>query len=133
MVVRAAKAIIIDKDGDVLVVRRSDTHPYVPLTPDLPGGKIEDGETVVEGLLRELREEIGLEVAPTDVKEIKTEQINNYFGKDYQVSLYELRLEKKCHIQMDFEHDMYEWIPLAKLQIVGDIYVPLVEYYKTMV
>lgn len=33
----------------------------------LPGGRLDEGETVIEGALRETREEVGLELGPTDV------------------------------------------------------------------
>jgi 8-oxo-dGTP diphosphatase len=52
-----AFAIIRDDDGNVLVSRRSDSGWY-----NLPGGGVEPNESVTEGLVREVREETGLEV-----------------------------------------------------------------------
>ncbi|MCF6378743.1 NUDIX domain-containing protein [Nocardioides KLBMP 9356] len=49
------------EDGRVLLVhRRPDKHAF-PDTWDLPGGVREDGETELEALVRELREELGVE------------------------------------------------------------------------
>ena len=51
------------RDGRVLLGhRRPDKHAY-PDVWDLPGGVMEAGESELEALVRELREELGVEVA----------------------------------------------------------------------
>ncbi len=52
-----AFAIIVDDGGKILVSRRSDSGWF-----NLPGGGVEPHESVPEGLIREVREETGLEV-----------------------------------------------------------------------
>lgn len=52
-----AFAIISDEQGRVLISRRSDSGWY-----NLPGGGVEPHESAPEGLIREVREETGLEV-----------------------------------------------------------------------
>jgi len=49
------------RDGDlVLVCQRIATGPH-PLRWEFPGGKLEDGESATSCLVRELREELGIE------------------------------------------------------------------------
>ena len=57
--IRVAKAILLDREGKVLIYLRDDkpTIPY-PNHWDLIGGTLEEGETALEGLLRETIEEI---------------------------------------------------------------------------
>jgi ADP-ribose pyrophosphatase YjhB (NUDIX family) len=60
----AACALCVDGDGRVLLTRRA-WDPYVGMW-DLPGGFLGEHEHPLDGLRRELREETGLEVEPTD-------------------------------------------------------------------
>ena len=59
----AAKAIVVNDRGEVLVIRRSPAAHFCPDTWDLPGGKMDDRERLVDALVREVREETGLTVA----------------------------------------------------------------------
>jgi 8-oxo-dGTP diphosphatase len=52
-------AVIVDGDR-VVLIRRG--HPPRQGEWSLPGGRVELGETLVEALCREMREEVGLEV-----------------------------------------------------------------------
>lgn len=51
---------VIVRSGKVLIGqrRKSDRHPF---KWEFPGGKVESGETPQQGLVRELREELGVE------------------------------------------------------------------------
>ncbi len=51
---------LVDADGRVLLSRRPPGKPLAGLW-EFPGGKVEPGETPEQTLIRELREEIGVE------------------------------------------------------------------------
>ena len=53
---------LIIGEGRVLITQRRADQP-LPLQWEFPGGKVEPGEAPVAALVRELREEIGVEVA----------------------------------------------------------------------
>ena len=124
MLIRGAKAIAIDGEGFALVLRRSATHPYVPLTNDLPGGKVEDGEQMIQGLVRELSEEIGVDVSAAAVTLIDSTKATNYYGKDYELELFEVKFDNRPDITLSFEHDSYRWVKLDELSILGELYEP---------
>lgn len=56
-------------DGCVFLARRPANKPY-PLCWELPGGKVEVCESPENALVRELFEEIGIEVDPKDLEPI---------------------------------------------------------------
>lgn len=59
-----AAAIVNDK-GDVLLAQRP-AHKALPGSWEFPGGKVEQNESPEEALVRELKEELDIDVAPQD-------------------------------------------------------------------
>ena len=57
----ATVAVVVNARGELLCVRRG--REPARGTLDLPGGFVDPGESVTDGLLREVREELGAEVA----------------------------------------------------------------------
>ena len=60
-----AVSAAIFRDGRVLIVRRGRPPAHGLYT--LPGGGVELGETLEEAIVREVREETGLEIAPLEL------------------------------------------------------------------
>ena len=66
----AAVALVVVEDAEgpgIVVTKRPDTMRAHPGQWALPGGRIDAGETAEQAAMREVDEEIGLTVAPTDV------------------------------------------------------------------
>jgi 8-oxo-dGTP diphosphatase len=59
-VLLVAACALVDADGRVLITQRPQGKPMAGLW-EFPGGKVEPGETPEETVIRELREEIGVE------------------------------------------------------------------------
>lgn len=77
---RTAYALISDTDGNIAIILDGDIYNMI-------GGKIEDGETSEEALIRETKEEIGYEL-----KNIKyLESLGCYHYLDF-LDKYELAL-----------------------------------------
>ena len=56
-------AAILEKEGKILLAQRPE-HADQPGMWEFAGGKVEAGETQQEALIRELREELGIEAVP---------------------------------------------------------------------
>jgi len=66
--VPAASAIVTNAQGEILLHRRSDNDLWA-----LPGGAMELGESILQTVRREVREETGLDVEPLRVVGIYTD------------------------------------------------------------
>lgn len=65
--IRVSAAVIVDRAGRALVVRKQGTTRFMQ-----PGGKPEAGETPAQTLIRELDEELALRVAEDDLHPLGT-------------------------------------------------------------
>ena len=60
--VLVAACVLVDDDGAVLITKRPEGKPLAGLW-EFPGGKVEAYETPEQALVRELKEELGIDVA----------------------------------------------------------------------
>ena len=59
----AVSAFIVCEEK-ILILKRAEDESFLPGTWEVPGGGIEEGETLEEGVIRETKEEAGLDVVP---------------------------------------------------------------------
>ncbi len=76
----SVKAVIIE-EGRLLVTENRDEHGLFYL---LPGGGMAAGESILEALRRECREEIGAEVVPGDLLYVR-----DYIGKNHEFAAWD--------------------------------------------
>lgn len=55
---------LIERDGRLLLAQRP-ANKHLPLKWEFPGGKVEPGEAASAAIIREIREELGCEIAIT--------------------------------------------------------------------
>lgn len=109
------KIIVYNDNGNVLVLKRNKETTVFPGMWDLPGGKIEFGETFQSAVIREISEEIKIDVDAVS---------NPVFGwtgiaynKDTQFFGY-LFIAKHVagNVILSHEHTDYRWINRAELE-----------------
>jgi 8-oxo-dGTP diphosphatase len=110
-IVVALKAIIVH-NRKVLTIQRSDEDDYGAGTWEFAGGKLEFGETLEDGLKREIKEEVGLDAEIQKLlyaAEFKT-------GPNRQIVLltYLCSCERE-EILLSDEHKDYLWANYAQL------------------
>ncbi len=64
-ITEVAAGILLDEQGRYLLGQRPAGKPYAGYW-EVPGGKIEKGETVFQALKRELQEELGIEIESSE-------------------------------------------------------------------
>lgn len=109
-------AFILNNRGELLVVRRGKEPAKGTL--DLPGGFVDNGESGEEGIIREIKEETGLEI--DNVKYLfSIPNIYRYSGMD----IHTLDMFYVCHIEEDVTvsaaDDVAEcmWVPLREVYV----------------
>ena len=107
----AVKAVVRDDRGRCLVLRRSEANRTGHGVWELPGGKIEPGENFADALVREVKQECGLDVVPTRViGALQTEMPGLHVVR----LIMEVRVESGT-VALCKEHDCYQWVPAAEL------------------
>ena len=101
------KIIITNSDGKILAMRRSQTDPSLPLSWDVPGGVVEEGEHLGESIIREVKEETGI-----DVTNIRLLDVFDSSSKihPYLVCIGYIAEAVSEDVSLSYEHDQFEWI-----------------------
>ena len=104
----ASKLLITDNDDCHLVLYLAE-HPQYGNSADLPGGTVDADENPLQGMLREVAEEIGVVVEPAGVAELYAG--TEYSRHDTNYVLYRMRVVNRPHVILSWEHSSYEWLP----------------------
>jgi 8-oxo-dGTP diphosphatase len=124
-------AAYIVRNGSVLLCQRSGVVP-LPLLWEFPGGKIEQDESVEEGLSREIKEELGVDCL---VGENIAETTYQYDHGLFHIKLFSVRLLAAAdHVFCLTAHSRCAWIPLPELQqfSLNNAIVPSNRYFITL-
>jgi len=100
---------LIEKDQQVLICQRS-ANMKLPLKWEFPGGKREEGESLEECLLREVKEEINLEI---EIIEPLTKV--EYHYPDFSLTLYPYLCKEIGGKLKALEHDQVIWVDQTEL------------------
>ncbi|RXR18458.1 NUDIX domain-containing protein [Flavobacterium amnicola] len=100
---------IIKINNKILVTQRSEKMK-LPLKWEFPGGKLEEGENVVECIKREIKEEINIEI---EVVKQLTNSIYNY--EIFTVNLIPFLSEYVSGEIILFEHNDYKLLEKSEL------------------
>lgn len=107
--VRKAVRTYIIKDEKIVVLKYKNDNNKNGFY-DIPGGKIEEGETPQQAAIREIKEETGLIV---DELKLKGKMIIEYPNKIFDFVVF---TADKCNgVPQEFEDNTSEWIEISEL------------------
>ena len=106
------KAVIQNEEGKILTLFRTETAPSRPNTWDLPGGELDYGEDAVAGIVREIKEETGLEVKDVRPFDVETHLLP-------EDGAYWFTIAYRCkalsdNVILSWEHNDYKWVTPAE-------------------
>lgn len=109
--VKVAAGVIYDEEGKILVCRRGyGKNPDTDGRWEFPGGKLEPGETAHETIVRELREELDIEVAPS-----RLIAVIEHTYPTFTVQLHFIACRLLSGTPVLKEHSEMAWLPPAGL------------------
>jgi len=113
--VLSVKAVILDEEGRCLLLKRSAASKGNAGKWDLPGGKLDPGETIDRALRREVAEETGLAISVERVVGAAQSELPD------RIVTY-LIMEAKAdagQVHLSAEHDEYAWVDPRRMAQVN--------------
>ena len=105
-----AIAFLTNSEGKLLVAKRADESEFMPGIWELPGGHIEFGESIEDGLKREIREEFGFEISVGSPFASFSYMNKDSSKQTFEIALYAKLLKEKEATLNPSEHSDYRWI-----------------------
>jgi mutator protein MutT len=107
-----SRVLIVNEHDQVLLALRSQ-QTFLPGMWELPGGKLDRGETWREAAIREVHEETSLHVDPF-MKVM--DHRDSFDGQPIRTAIYIARLEMHGPVRLrDREHEAYGWFDPSEL------------------
>ncbi len=120
---------IIRSNNKLLIVKRCKTDRYKSCTWEFPGGKLEHNEMIIDGLIREIKEEVNIDVSN---KKIELLTYNEEFEKQGDLLVRILKMiffidynNEDLNVVLSNEHMDYKWIE-NDLELLTDYYKDLI-------
>lgn len=100
-------AAIIEYQGKILCMQRNvGKYEYVSLKFEFPGGKVEAGETQPQALMRELREEMEMQVEIADSDFVMS---TNHVYPDFEITMHCYFCHPENDVFVRKEHVAHVW------------------------
>ncbi|HWO95684.1 MAG TPA: (deoxy)nucleoside triphosphate pyrophosphohydrolase [Bacillus sp. (in: firmicutes)] len=107
--VKVVGAVAINEQGEILCALRSPKMSQ-PNLWEFPGGKIEEGESPEESLVREIHEELGCTI---EIYELIEDVVHEYPNIVVHLLTYKTKIVEGTPIAK--EHAELKWVPLEEL------------------
>ena len=122
----------LEYDGEILLLQRQDYKPEGG-TWGVPAGKINEGETPNLAILREIFQEVGLNVSEEEMSYFQRVFVR-YPNYDFIYHIYHLQLRNKPVVKINpEEHKAFKWVSPAnalEINLILDLDACIKMFYK---
>ncbi len=109
----------LQKKNKFLVLQRA-RKDQQHLLWGIPGGKLEQGETPLLGLIRELNEELGAQLPQNTFRLLKTTMSRTSCDGQYGLYLYHAFVPENLIVNINLEeHYSYRWVSLEEFETLN--------------
>lgn len=117
---KAVAVALVTPDNQLLIVKRSSSCKFGSDLWQIPGGKINAGESPEKAAVREMQEELGITISEDQLKPLRI--FHSYFLNDinqpFDMYLYLYHIDNSClKIQLNEENQHFEWVDLCVLTL----------------
>lgn len=109
---------VVHENGRVLVVTRSHADDFLPGIDELPSGGVDAGESLADGLNRELQEEIGFPADCMDDGFLATFDYLTGSGRTARQFTVSVPCQGR-EVRLSEEHSEYRWVAATELEAVS--------------
>lgn len=104
--------VFMESENKLLLLQRSSHKKISPDTWGVPGGKLEENETHLQGLQREIEEELQLFPSADILKHVNSLYVRHP-AVEYRLHLFQWKLESIPQITLNpEEHQAFIWQPI---------------------
>ncbi|MDN3504935.1 MAG: NUDIX domain-containing protein [Rhabdochlamydiaceae bacterium] len=113
---RLSVEVVLVHESKVLVTKRADSCSVAPGVWNVPAGKVDIGETTFDAVIRETREEVGINVFVVKIlSETATTVIKAGVPASRNIFTYHVETEGTTEVVLNEEHSEYAWVSAAEL------------------
>lgn len=123
----SVKSFIINKNNELLLIKRRSNDVHKPGIWEIPGGRLEVGEDPFIGLKRETKEETGLDIEILNPLVVK--HFNRDDGQKITIIVFYCR-PLTTSISLSEEHTDYVWTPVKEAhKKIAPEFLPVLDNY----
>lgn len=108
------KAVVLNKNNEVLILKRAKNDLFNGGKYDLPGGHIEENESLEDSIIREIKEETGLDAVFGEIIDVVEFPQNSPLFKEEKRGIRCICYVNSDKVRLSSEHSKYKWIPIKK-------------------
>ena len=111
-VIFCSSALIRNKKNQILILSRKKKESFRDCW-EFPGGKLNNGETYLEALVRELKEELNIKI---NIKEVVNYSFFKHQYRAFLLMMYVFEIKKWSGKVCNNENEKIEWVSISELR-----------------